>query len=61
VTEAENRNGVQFSEERCLELLRRGVAGALPALLDSVHEKVVDHTGSRTLADDCTMLAVRLR
>jgi sigma-B regulation protein RsbU (phosphoserine phosphatase) len=61
VTEAENRNGVQFSEKRCLELLRHGAAGALPALLDSVHEKVVNHTGSRALADDCTMLAVRLR
>jgi hypothetical protein len=33
----------------------------LPDLLDSLHEKVVSHTGSKVLADDCTMLAVRLR
>jgi phosphoserine phosphatase RsbU/P len=60
VTEAENQAGVQFSEARCLELLRLGAEGALPALLDTLHEKVVSHTGSDALADDCTMLAVRL-
>jgi sigma-B regulation protein RsbU (phosphoserine phosphatase) len=59
VTEAENRDGVQFSEEGCLELLRRGAESALPELLDSIHEKVVSHAGSKALADDCTMLAVR--
>ncbi len=59
VTEAEDRDGAQFSEETCLEWLRRGTTSALPALLDSLYEKVVDHTGSTLLADDCTMLAVR--
>ncbi len=59
VTEAENRAGAQFSEEGCLELLRRGATSALPGLLDSLYEKVVSHTGSKLLADDCTMLAVR--
>ncbi len=59
VTEAENQAGAQFSEEGCLELLRRGATNALPALLDSLYEKVVSHTGSKLLADDCTMLAVR--
>ena len=59
VTEAENQAGVQFSEERCLELLRGGAASELPTLLDSLHEKVVGHTGSKELADDCTMLALR--
>lgn len=61
VTEAENRAGVPLSEEGCLEFLRRGAESALPTLLDSLHEKVVNHTGSKVLADDCTMLAVRLR
>lgn len=60
VTEAENRAGAPLSEEGCLEVLRRGAESALPALLDSVHEKVVSHTGSKVLADDCTMLALRL-
>jgi sigma-B regulation protein RsbU (phosphoserine phosphatase) len=59
VTEAENPAGVPFSEESCLEALRRGAAAPLPDLLDSLHDKVVAHTGSNALADDCTMLAVR--
>jgi sigma-B regulation protein RsbU (phosphoserine phosphatase) len=59
VTEAENKTGATFSEASCLEWLRRGATGALPALLDSLYEKVISHTGASTLADDCTMLAVR--
>ena len=59
VTEAENKDGAQFSEKNWLEWLRRGATSALPALLDSLYEQVVAHTGSRLLADDCTMLAVR--
>ena len=59
VTEAENKSGTPLSEEGCLELLRRGAERALPALLDSLHENVVSHTGSKVLADDCTMLALR--
>ena len=60
VTEkAEDPVGRQLTEEGCLELLRRGAASALPALRDSLYERVVSHTGSKLLADDCTMLAVR--
>jgi sigma-B regulation protein RsbU (phosphoserine phosphatase) len=59
VTEAENQLGAQFSEDGCVELLRRGATGDLPALLDSLYENVVSHTGSALLADDCTMLALR--
>lgn len=59
VTEAENQDGAQFSEEGCLELLRRDATSALPTLLDSLYRNVVSHTGSKLLADDCTMLAVR--
>ena len=59
VTEAENQGDVQFSEQGCLELLRRGAARPLPELLDALYDKVVSHTGSKLLADDCTMLAVR--
>ena len=59
VTEAENRDGAQLAEEGCLELLRHGAAGPLPALLDSIYAKLVSHTGSTLLADDCTMLALR--
>jgi sigma-B regulation protein RsbU (phosphoserine phosphatase) len=59
VTEAENRAGVAFSEKGCLEALRRGAAVPLPDLLDRLHEEVVLHTGTKVMADDCTMLAVR--
>ena len=59
VTEAEDPDGAQLSEEGCRGLLRRGATSALPALLDSVYERVVRHTGTKLLADDCTMLAVR--
>jgi sigma-B regulation protein RsbU (phosphoserine phosphatase) len=59
VTEAQDPAGMQLSEEGCLEWLRRGTTTELPALLDSLYEKVVRHTGSKLLADDCTMLAVR--
>jgi sigma-B regulation protein RsbU (phosphoserine phosphatase) len=59
VTEAEDPSGVQFSERGCLEMLRASATSALPALLDNLYEKIVGHCGSRLLADDCTMLAVR--
>lgn len=59
VTEAENPEGAQFSEEGCLAWLRRSATNALPELLDSLYAKVISHTGSTLLADDCTMLAVR--
>jgi phosphoserine phosphatase RsbU/P len=59
VTEAEDPAGVPFSESGCLEMLRLRMASPLPALLDSLYENVVGHCGSRLLADDCTMLAVR--
>jgi len=59
VTEAEDRTSTPFSEQRCLEALVADVARPLPELLDGLHEKIVGHCGSRSLADDCTMLGVR--
>jgi sigma-B regulation protein RsbU (phosphoserine phosphatase) len=59
VTEAEDFAGTQVSEQGCLEWLEHEAACDLPALLDSVFERLVAHTGSKLLADDCTMLAVR--
>lgn len=60
VTEAEGASRAQFSEERCLEILLAGAGKELPDLLDGVFERVMEHCGSKLLADDCTMLAVRL-
>ena len=59
VTEAEDASGAAFSEQGCLEMLCRRGTAPLPALLDALYEAVVEHCGSRLLADDCTMLAVR--
>ncbi|HXS51766.1 MAG TPA: SpoIIE family protein phosphatase [Usitatibacter sp.] len=59
VTEAQDGAGVQFSEQGCLEALRLATPGPLAALLDRIYERIVDHCGSRLLADDCTLLAVR--
>jgi sigma-B regulation protein RsbU (phosphoserine phosphatase) len=59
VTEAENCSGVAFSEAGCIAGLRRNAEAPLPDLLDALHGQVVVHTGSKTLADDCTMLVVR--
>lgn len=59
VTEAQDAGGVELTEEGCRDWLSRRAAGELPALLDALFERVVEHTGSRVLADDCTMLAVR--
>jgi phosphoserine phosphatase RsbU/P len=59
VTEAEDRASTPFSEERCLQALLADAASPLPALLDGLHERIVGHCGSRSLADDCTMLGVR--
>ena len=59
LTEAEDPAGAQLSEEGCRDGLRRGASGALPDMLDALFERVVQHTGSMVLADDCTMLAVR--
>lgn len=59
VTEAQDADGRQLSEKGCSDWLGQAHAGRLPELLDSLYERVVRHTGSLLLADDCTMLAVR--
>ena len=59
VTEAQDSAGAQVSEEGFREWLCLGAGGELPELLDALFERVVAHTGSKVMADDCTMLAVR--
>ena len=59
LTEAEDPAGVQYSVERCLELLGSGARIDLPTLLDRVHANVVGYARATVLADDCTMLAIR--
>lgn len=59
ITEAQDPAGAELSEQRCREWLAGAGAKPLPELLDALFERVVQHTGSRILADDCTMLAVR--
>jgi sigma-B regulation protein RsbU (phosphoserine phosphatase) len=59
LTEAQDPAGAQLTEAGCLDWLRRGTREALPEMLDALFERVVQHTGSAILADDCTMLALR--
>ena len=59
VTEAENPAGIPFTEGGCLEALRHGAESPIAEILDSLHERVIIHTGSKVLVDDCTMLALR--
>jgi sigma-B regulation protein RsbU (phosphoserine phosphatase) len=59
VTEAQTPGGEEFSEARCLDLLRAKHALSIPKLLDSFRTEVARFTGSQLLDDDCTMLALR--
>ena len=59
MTEAHDASGVEFSEERCLQLLEEMQALPLPDLLDRMRQRVGAFTGSPVLEDDCTMLAFR--
>ena len=59
VTEAQNRTGEEFTEERCLKFVEQSGSASLPALLESIRREVVDFTDSDMLDDDCTMLAIR--
>jgi sigma-B regulation protein RsbU (phosphoserine phosphatase) len=59
VTEAQDGTGASLPAEALGEWLRPHARSELPAMLDSVFERLAAHTGSRVMGDDCTMLAVR--
>lgn len=59
VTEAQNQEGEEFSEPRCLEFITKQPSLTLPALLDFMRAEVSRFTGTQLLDDDCTMLALR--
>ena len=59
VTEAANEAGVEFSEQRCLELLAHWEDTPLPVALDLLRLTVSTFTGQPVLDDDCTLLAIR--
>jgi sigma-B regulation protein RsbU (phosphoserine phosphatase) len=60
-TEAQNAAGEEYSEERCLDFLQRSDTRDLAQLLDALRTSVTDFTGSTSLDDDCTLLALRRR
>jgi len=60
VTEAQSREGEEFSEVRCLKIISQAFETSLPTLLDTMRLEVNNFTGSDFLDDDCTMLAIRL-
>jgi len=59
VSEAQNGNAEEFSPQRCLDLLAQTRKAPLEDQLDTLRDAVAAFTGTRTLADDCTMLALR--
>ena len=60
VTEAQDPDGNEFSEGRCGEHLVLAQEASIPSLLDNVRLAVTAFTRTETLADDCTMLGLRL-
>jgi len=59
VTEAQNQQGEEFSEERCMEFLNRTDNTPLSELVDAIRQEVITFTQSKILDDDCTMIALR--
>ncbi|MFI4939647.1 MAG: PP2C family protein-serine/threonine phosphatase [Burkholderiales bacterium] len=59
ITEANNPDGAEFSEHRCLAILEQAGRLPLPELLDALRREVAVFTGTNKLEDDCTMFAVR--
>jgi len=60
VTEAEDANEEDFTEQRCLHMLNGLQPMASGDLLDYVRAQVAEFSGTDILQDDCTMLAIRL-
>ena len=59
VTEPENDAGVEFGEERLMELLRTSPHASAKDLIERVMNDVITWTGKETLQDDMTMLVLR--
>ena len=60
VTEAQDSDGNEFSEGRCAGHLVLAQEIPVASLLDNVRLAVTAFTGTEALADDCTMLGLRL-
>jgi len=59
VTEAQDPNGQEFSDQRCRQFIELAQEQPLQALLDTLREQVAAFTQTGVLDDDFTMLAVR--
>lgn len=60
VTEAQTAEGEEYSESRLKNLVECIACQPLENMLDRVRQEVAGFTGDLKLADDCTMLAIRL-
>ncbi len=59
VTEAQNQSEVEFSEERCKNLICQLHGQPLQFVLDEMRRQVAAFTGTEVLEDDFTMLALK--
>jgi sigma-B regulation protein RsbU (phosphoserine phosphatase) len=59
VTEAQNQAGAEFSVDRLIEVVANNASLPLEQLVDTIRHSVSAFTGSTTLEDDCTILALR--
>jgi len=59
VTEAQDRNGAEFTEDRAQAIVNQTRLQSLTTVLDTLRQEVARFTGSDLLQDDCTMFAIR--
>ncbi len=60
LTEAQNTNGDMFGEDRLADLIQANAQLSPQALLNRVHQEIVQYTQSNTFSDDFTCIAVKI-
>lgn len=60
VTEAQTSAGEEYTESRLMDFVQSIAGHELDAILGHVRNAVTEFSGDSRLADDCTMLAIRL-
>lgn len=61
ISEAMNKNGDEFGEERLRDVSSRASGGSAQEVLDAITQEVMNFTGEAKQHDDFTMVVVRVR